>query len=221
MATEGLSAHHQDQVKCFLKFFRGKLQLHINALESDFQDTITDRLSDEDMYTQEEVAEVVKSLCCAIQSSVRGEFQACINMSALLLRQVFDQADDSDIELQLDTSLVEDRSLLEKVQRLRVDEPSSEASNSKRRVAKLKNKSNDLQNQVDDLLQENKKLNATQKELQEMADEAQQHVSKSKQFIQMKSLLAQKNQQVRELRQRLLTYEPDIAFEEEKAESKY
>lgn len=43
MATEGLTGHHQDEIKKYLKFFRGKLQLHLDALETDFEDTRTDR----------------------------------------------------------------------------------------------------------------------------------------------------------------------------------
>lgn len=177
----------------------------------------------------------MESLCSAIKSSVRSEFQACINMSALLLRQVFVEADNNDMELEFDTSAVEDRSLLEKVQRLKVDAPSSTSEELSFKLAANRKLSKDQRNDFEDEIQRLKKRNKELEEqvkngatgdvgalqhkinqLQELADEAQVHISQTKQFQQMKKMVTQKNDQIRQLRTRLLQYEPDIDCEDSK-----
>ena len=146
------------------------------------------------------------------------------------MRQIFREADEEEIELEFDTGLIEDRGLLEKVQRLKVDAPSTnsaevDAQMAKRKLAKLKGQRSDLEDEVEQLRKENKLLKEGSNdessmkkkivELQALADEAQQHVSKSKQFLQMKAMLQEKNDTIRSLRKRILKYEPDIDYEDE------
>lgn len=266
MATEGLTVHHQDEIKKFLKFFRGKLELHLSALESDFDDTRTDRLSTEDMYTQEEVAEVMESLCNAIKSSVRSEFQSSTNMTALLLRQLYSQADEECVELTADISIVENSSLLEKVQRIRVDDPSQyEATATRQRRANskidtltsenealqakletLRGAQEDLSDQMNKHLEttrvlelENKqlrrrqkdkevdageegaKVHALEKELKstqrklnavhQLPEDVPGSITSSKPYLLMRETLSKKNDLLRTLRAKLLTYEPDMS----------
>ncbi|RLN49845.1 hypothetical protein BBJ29_004582 [Phytophthora kernoviae] len=106
----------------FLKFFRSRLKTHLENVEADFEDTRSDRLSSEEVYSQKDIKEAVTSLCFAVKANIRSELQDTINMMALLLRQIFLEAEDSDLALDLDIALVEDKELLEKVEQLSVSE---------------------------------------------------------------------------------------------------
>lgn len=223
-----------------MKFFRNKLDKHLKTLENDFQDTQSDRLSSEDMYTQQEIETVLNSLCQAIQSGVRSEFQTFINMNALLLRQVFLEADAHDLDMSLETSVIEDRGLLDQVQRLHFDTPSTlnDSSSVKNKTSKIEHQRQvilDLQHEqerleglVETLEGENQRLLEERKqdpdtdksELRELRktcqrqrtqlQEAQVQMSQSRQFQQLKALMTKKNQQLRECREKLLVYEPDL-----------
>ncbi|KAG7393470.1 hypothetical protein PHYBOEH_006074 [Phytophthora boehmeriae] len=125
----------------FLKFFRSRLKTHLENVEADFEDTRSDRLSSEEVYSQKDIQEAITSLCFAVKANIRSELQDTINMMALLLRQIFLEAEDSvrselkhfeevngspscvqDLALDLDIALVEDKELLEKVEQLSVSE---------------------------------------------------------------------------------------------------
>ncbi|KAG6616188.1 Leucine zipper transcription factor-like protein 1 [Phytophthora cinnamomi] len=114
--------HHQEELSKFLKFFRSRLKTHLENVEADFEDTRSDRLSSEEVYSQKDIQEAVKSLCFAVKANIRSELQDTINMMALLLRQIFVEAEDSDLALDLDIAMVEDKELLERVEQLSVSE---------------------------------------------------------------------------------------------------
>ncbi|CEG42776.1 Leucine zipper transcription factor-like protein 1 [Plasmopara halstedii] len=117
-----VSEHHQEELSKFLKFFRSRLKTHLENVEADFEDTRSDRLTSEEVYSQKEIQEIIKSLCYAVQANIRSELQDTINMMALLLRQIFIEAEDSNLVLGLDIALVEDKELLERVEKLSVSE---------------------------------------------------------------------------------------------------
>ncbi|RLN94901.1 hypothetical protein BBJ28_00009918 [Nothophytophthora sp. Chile5] len=134
----------------FLKFFRSRLKTHLENVEADFEDTRSDRLSAEDVYSQKDIKAAITSLCFAVkvtfpllephrasmealrrplfvcrwqsQANIRSELQDTINMMALLLRQIFVEAEDSRLALDLDIAMVEDKELLERVEQLTVSE---------------------------------------------------------------------------------------------------
>ncbi|EGZ06509.1 hypothetical protein PHYSODRAFT_531334 [Phytophthora sojae] len=117
-----VSQHHQEELGKFLKFFRSRLKTHLENVEADFEDTRSDRLSSEEVYSQKDIQEAIKSLCFAVKANIRSELQDTINMMALLLRQIFVEAEDSDLALDLDIAMVEDKELLERVEQLSVSE---------------------------------------------------------------------------------------------------
>ncbi|KAG1685882.1 hypothetical protein DVH05_019612 [Phytophthora capsici] len=117
-----VSEHHQEELGKFLKFFRSRLKTHLENVEADFEDTRSDRLSSEEVYSQKDVQEAIKSLCFAVKANIRSELQDTINMMALLLRQIFLEAEDSDLALDLDIAMVEDKELLDRVEQLSVSE---------------------------------------------------------------------------------------------------
>lgn len=172
-------------------------------------------------------------------------------MTALLLRQIFMEADEEELDIKLDTSVVEDRGLLEKVQRMKVDgeeesvarerkankkitKMNEEQSELEKVVEKLKEENRVLldkvkQSQMDcasalakaekrdttvvddgDMVEEMKRLKRKLKELEKQKSENAKHVADSRQFQQLKAMVAKKNDQLRELRNTLLKYEPDM-----------
>ncbi|EQC33005.1 hypothetical protein SDRG_09527 [Saprolegnia diclina VS20] len=135
MSTKGgMSAHHQAEISKFLKFFRSRLATHLENIEAEFDDTRSDRLSSDDMYSQKDVTDVLTSLCFAIKGNARSELQDTINMTALLLRQVFAEAEENQLRLALDTGIVEDKDMLEKVERLSVAEWAGDEKRAKKAV---------------------------------------------------------------------------------------
>ncbi|KAG9399505.1 hypothetical protein AC1031_011907 [Aphanomyces cochlioides] len=134
--SKGLNAHHQQEISKFLKLFRSRLASHLENIEADFEDTLSDRLSSDDMYSQKDVTDVLKSLCFAVKANARSELQDTINMTALLLRQVFHEAQDNRINMELDTGTIEDKDMLDKVERLSVAEWASDERRATKNVAK-------------------------------------------------------------------------------------
>ncbi|TYZ65097.1 hypothetical protein PybrP1_006014 [[Pythium] brassicae (nom. inval.)] len=120
--AEALDAGEQIALSKFLKFFRSRLKTHLENVEADFEDTRSDRLSSDEVYSQKDIQEVLQSLCFAVKANVRSELQDTINMMALLLRQIFSEAEARKLALELDIGSIEDRDLLARVERLSVGE---------------------------------------------------------------------------------------------------
>ncbi|OQR81163.1 hypothetical protein ACHHYP_16689 [Achlya hypogyna] len=142
MSKGGMNAHHQGELSKFLKFFRSRMNTHLENIEAEFEDTRSDRLSSDDVYSQKDVTDVLKSLCFAVKANARSELQDTINMTALLLRQVFAEAEDHRLNLELDTGIVEDKAfepnpidMLEKVERLSVAEWAGDEKRAAKKVA--------------------------------------------------------------------------------------
>ncbi|KUF93288.1 Sterol 3-beta-glucosyltransferase [Phytophthora nicotianae] len=132
-----VSEHHQEELSKFLKFFRSRLKTHLENVEADFEDTRSDRLSSEEVYSQKDIQEAITSLCFAVKANIRSELQDTINMMALLLRQIFIEAEDSNLALDLDIAMVEDKELLERVEQLSVSEWTSGDSSSAAQIGAM------------------------------------------------------------------------------------
>ncbi|KAJ0408824.1 hypothetical protein P43SY_000720 [Pythium insidiosum] len=240
MSPSSISAHHQEEISKFLKFFRSRLKTHLENIDAEFEDTRSDRLSSDDVYSQKDVQDVLKSLCFAVKATTRCELQDTINMMALLLREIFVEAEDSKLALELDIAKVEDKDLLERVEKLGVaewvEDPSAIAKRSSSKKAavnpvaqrqlELEREKQSLEDEVraarhttqqqqEEHERELRKLQrkladarARVEQLERQAEDAAQHVSQTPQFQSMKRMVAQKNQQLQELRRRLQRYEP-------------
>ncbi|KAF1328485.1 Leucine zipper transcription factor-like protein 1, partial [Globisporangium splendens] len=114
------------QLGRFLKFFRARLATHLENVDADFEDTRSDRPSLDDVYSQKDIKEALQSLCFAVKVGLSFalaiELQDTINMMALLLRQIFSEAELKKMALELDLGSVEDRKSLGRVERLSVAE---------------------------------------------------------------------------------------------------
>ena len=129
-----ISEDHQEQVIKFIKFFRSKRDLGLEQvrvlppiisarlqktisnpphthtpslltpkIQCDFDDTKNDQLV-EDMYTQDEVHSAFDSMSNVVKHTARTELSSVINMTVLLLAQLFESADDQGAILEMDTS---------------------------------------------------------------------------------------------------------------------
>ena len=129
MSLEDLSYEHEEQLKSFLKFFRSKRNYQIQEVEACFADQ-NDVLND-DMYTKEEIHRSMDSLCTAVRSSVLTDLQMTANMSMLVLRQLLEEAEASEIDMDLDMTIIEDQSLLAEASKVAIDAPTRHRRNQK------------------------------------------------------------------------------------------
>ena len=120
-----MSEFHQDQIRDFLRFFRTKRDLQIRELHERFADAKASQLSEGEMYTCEDVEGIVDSLSDSVSRTVREDLQLTVNMGVLAVKQLYEDADAQDVEIQMDLSKIEDVALIEAVEKIRLDAPSS------------------------------------------------------------------------------------------------
>ena len=129
MSLEDLSYEHEEQLKSFLKFFRSKRNYQIQEVEACFADQLD--VLNEDMYTKDEIRRSFDSLCTAVRSSVLTDLQMTANMSMLVLRQLLEEAEASEIDMDLDMTIIEDQSLLAEASKVSIDAPTRKRRNQK------------------------------------------------------------------------------------------
>ena len=116
---QNCSSAHQEQIIKFIKFFRSKREVALEQIQADFSDTKNDQVV-EDMYTRDEVHSTLDSICNVVKDTTRSELGSVINMTVLLLGQLFESADEQGAELEMDTSTIEDQRLLEEVEKMKL-----------------------------------------------------------------------------------------------------
>ena len=79
------------------------------------------------MFTKEEVHNLFDSMSNVVKDTTRVEIGSMINMTVLLLAQLFTQADDEGCTLEMDTSLIEDQRLLEEVEKMTLEKKQRQA----------------------------------------------------------------------------------------------
>ena len=115
-SLDDLSFEHEEQVKSYLKFFRSKREVQLKEIEACFEDQ-REMMFDE-MYSKEDVEKMLGSLCSSVRSSAQTDLKETVNMSMLVLRQLLEEAESEEIEMNLDMTVVEDQSLLSEVNML-------------------------------------------------------------------------------------------------------
>ena len=97
----------------FAKYQRGQC---VKSVKAAVQDTKEVRLND-DTYTLDEVDEVIEAVTESVTSEVENELINSAHTNVLLLRQLFTQAEKWHLNLDTDTSELENRDLLEAVKK--------------------------------------------------------------------------------------------------------
>lgn len=165
-------------------------------------------MSSEEVYSQKDIQEAIQSLCFAVKANIRSELQDTINMMALLLRQIFLEAEDSDLALDLDIALVEDKELLEKVEQLSVSEWTSGDSRSAAAIAALPRNNAKAQEQADAKAKLEKQLQQEQEQhedeiraarLTSKQEQEALEAAHAKELRRLQRKLEQANERVEEL----------------------
>eukprot|EP01042_Synura_sphagnicola_P016964 gene16964-21444_t len=115
-----LSEENHEQIRKYLRFLRNKKDGILRSLQREIEDIRSDRLT-EDMYSRDDVNEFVDFLTSAIKSQVGGDVSSVVNMGALALNQLLESSQDKGVELELETSALENQSVLEAVEKMSLD----------------------------------------------------------------------------------------------------
>ena len=80
------------------------------------------------MFNVEDVEQILGGLLERVESNVRDDLQLTVSMSVLAIRQLFEDADEQDVELQMDTSKMEDRAMLNEVDKIATAAPTGKGT---------------------------------------------------------------------------------------------
>lgn len=170
---DGLDAENQEQIIKYLKFFKNKRDIAIDRVDGDFDDCKSDRLH-EDMYTKDDVEQMLDHLNIVVKDNMRNEVQTILGMNVLLMKQLFERAVDQGCELQMDTSVIEDAAMISAVEKIRLDQPVMKAE------AKRASRNTQLSSMKDDtaeLVAQKNKLETSNATLQERFTQMQSQMS--------------------------------------------
>jgi len=127
----GLTEHHKFEILELLRYSRNKRKEKRIGIELAFQDFVDTRVMDEDTFTQDEVRDLVNDLQRNIADEVESELINSCDVSALLLRQVMQQADKWKLKLSCDVKQVENLELLGLIREFEQNESKTKTSPSK------------------------------------------------------------------------------------------
>ena len=114
MSDLGLNAHHEEEVKKYLKFARYNRNQQLRTVDGCFDDLKASRLNEE-TFTLDEVEEIVDNLKTVVRSSVESELNNDAHTNVLMLVQLFNQAEKWHLKLLTDVSELENQKLLKEV----------------------------------------------------------------------------------------------------------
>uniref|UniRef100_A0A914UQG5 Leucine zipper transcription factor-like protein 1 n=1 Tax=Plectus sambesii TaxID=2011161 RepID=A0A914UQG5_9BILA len=117
----GLNEHHQDQLVQFLRFARYQRGQRMRAVEAVFKETKKSRLNDS-TFTKDEVIDLLKGLEKVLSAELESELLNSSHTGLLLLRQLCGQAEKWHLKLYADLSELENRELLDAVQKFEEDQ---------------------------------------------------------------------------------------------------
>ncbi|XP_015911618.2 leucine zipper transcription factor-like protein 1 isoform X1 [Parasteatoda tepidariorum] len=162
-----LSELHSEMIGSYLKFAKFRRSKHLRTIEQTFDDMKLSRLL-EDTYSVDEVRDLLDELCALLKGDLELELINTAHTAALLLCQMCCQAQQWHLKLSADISELENRDLLEKVNKFeeRLNSSSLEKglNGSPLRVNKLQplgenaGASQLLQLEIDRLNEENRRL---------------------------------------------------------------
>lgn len=195
MASDlGLNDHHQSAIVNYLRFARYQRNQCLRAITASFEDVKDTRLL-EQTYTVDEVEEVLRDLLVTVRSEVESELLNTGHTNAILLRQLFQQAQQWHLKLQPDTSELENSDLLKQIKVFEEEEgigiKKEQTSPVKTKLQPLNESSGAglLQMKIDQLTKDNVNLKDQMKQIESRALAALQE--KSSLTAQVTELTAQ------------------------------
>eukprot|EP00049_Salpingoeca_infusionum_P018950 m.359456 g.359456 ORF g.359456 m.359456 type:complete len:268 (+) comp18583_c0_seq1:76-879(+) len=109
-----LSQQSQDDIVKFLRFSRTQRAQCVHDVTQTFDELKESRLQDS-TYTVEDVSDMIEGLSVVISSDVESELIRSAHANALLLQQVFTQAEKWKLNMNLDMGQMEDSAALKEV----------------------------------------------------------------------------------------------------------
>uniref|UniRef100_A0A9J8DHX5 Leucine zipper transcription factor-like protein 1 n=2 Tax=Cyprinus carpio TaxID=7962 RepID=A0A9J8DHX5_CYPCA len=174
-ADFGFNEHHQNELINYMRFAHSKRALRLKTIDSCFQDLKDSRLMEE-TYTVDEVSDMLDGLQVLVRGEVEMELINTAHTNALLLQQLFSQAEKFYLRLQTDISELENRELLEQVAEFektdfKANSKVSSLQSSKPKLAPLNEGgvSELLQKEISRLQEDNDKLKARLRTLESQA----------------------------------------------------
>lgn len=132
MASQ-LSAHHQEQTASFLRFAAYKREQHVGEIDAAFEETVDTRLLAEE-YSESDVREILDSLASVLKADLGKELENASHTNVLVLNQLFKQAEGMGLSFSVDTSQLEDHSLISEMKRFEDDAEERRAAEAKMTV---------------------------------------------------------------------------------------
>uniref|UniRef100_A0A8C1XZW5 Leucine zipper transcription factor-like protein 1 n=1 Tax=Cyprinus carpio TaxID=7962 RepID=A0A8C1XZW5_CYPCA len=174
-ADFGFNEHHQNELINYMRFAHSKRALRLKTIDSCFQDLKDSRLMEE-TYTVDEVSDMLDGLQVLVRGEVEMELINTAHTNALLLQQLFSQAEKFYLRLQTDISELENRELLEQVAEFEKTDfkaNSKEISRLQEDNDKLKARLRTLESQAMSTLDEKSKAERALKDLQKSQGDQQ------------------------------------------------
>lgn len=171
-----LNEHHQNEIFNYMRFARYLRKQRLRAVDTCFEDVKASRLLDE-TFTLEEITDTVNELSLVVKAEVESELINMAYSNALLLQQILSQAEKWHLKIQVNTTDLENRELLDKVKNFEekkiqdLKDSTGQASPIKHRLEPM----NDLggafllQQEIDRLQEDNMKLRQRLKHVESQA----------------------------------------------------
>jgi len=173
-----LSDFHREQLAKYVRFFRQKREVQVQEVNALFNDAKEARLDGESLLGPDEVQEMLRGLCDSVRSNVAEDLRLTVNMSVLAIQQLFEDADRQSLELEIDTSRIEDKHLIEEVEKMRLEAPTTEKAQQKAgRLVSLRDEQQLLVDQNAQLEEQIRLLKAENVALQDECDRSKQQLS--------------------------------------------
>ena len=153
----GVAAHHQEQTASFLRFAAYKREQHVGEIDAAFEETVDTRcapaaslslgagarlttfvmrlrrlLAEE--YSESDVREILDSLASVLKADLGKELENASHTNVLVLNQLFKQAEGMGLSFSVDTSQLEDHSLISEMKRFEDDAEERRAAEAKMTV---------------------------------------------------------------------------------------
>ncbi|XP_059487790.1 leucine zipper transcription factor-like protein 1 [Neocloeon triangulifer] len=117
MSDLGLNSHHTDVVANYMAFTKLQRVQNLRTIDGLFQDVFDSRLLDSS-YTVDEVQDILYSLRKLLKGELESGLMDVNHMNVLLLQQLFSQAENWHLRLEINLSELQNRSLLEVVKEI-------------------------------------------------------------------------------------------------------
>ncbi|CAF1446382.1 unnamed protein product [Rotaria sordida] len=248
----GVNEHHEEIIRRYVYFSREQKATGLRSFRSAAEDFKTQRLSDESMMTVNEVNEFLEEFLDILEKEFEQELTHQYRVNTLLIKQLFQQAEQWFLKLNPNFDQLENRRLIELIRDYEQQQINTKNSKGNKDMNTMMDPINDTKSTIllkteiqklqqlneqlkkrllqyendDDILNKkldentrlcnnketsfNQQLETNEQRLKDIQhalslaeNELEKKFNQTNTFINMKKIIEQKNQQIRELRQRL------------------